>query len=304
MTEGEGASTTRFATIIDMKLKSFFVFSVFFLFACQSQDNLIKLSLSELNLELLVSHNGIKTKLSDINTNSEYTLDISDEVIFSGLDPLINTKDKTVSKLPEDSPSETSKAQTTDTKSFSRMEVFTSCLMKKEKYHYKKQFANYQSHFYIIDLLPEEILLEHQNKDPVSCSFLFIIRDKKENEYLYNLPSLPVLSVGKSASLKLLNDKNEEVFGQLINKDTMNRFDLILQQNRVASKIKFLCEGETTITQFELKSEQSLVSPFKLLQSLKPNQLPSGKKKCRILTYGKNNSANGITALFKLILKL
>ena len=305
MTGGEGASTTRFAIIIDMKIKSFVFFSVFFLFGCQPRNsNLIEHSLSELNLELLVNHNGTKTKLSDINTNSEYTLDLSDEVIFSGLEPLINTTDKTVSNLPTNSSSETSKPQTVDIKNFDktpgRMEVFTSCLMKKEKYHSKKQFAKYQSHFYIIDLLPEEILLEHQNKDPVSCSFLFIIRDKKENEYLYNLPSLPVLSVGKSASLKLLNDKNEETFGQLINKDTMNRFDLILQQDKIANKIKFLCVGETTITPFELKSEQSLVSPFKLLQSLKPNQLPSGKKKCRILTYGKNNSANGITASFQI----
>ena len=80
----------------------------------------------------------------------------------------------------------------------------------------------------------------------------------------------------------------------------MSRFDLILQQNRIASKIKFLCEGETTIPPFELKSEQSLVSPFKLLQSLKSNQLPSGKKKCRILTYEKTNSANGITASFQI----
>ena len=185
-----------------MKIKSFVFFSVFFLFGCQPRNsNLIEYSLSELSLELLVNHNGTKTKLSDINTNSEYTLDLSDEVIFSGLEPLINTKDKTASNLPTNSSSETSKPQTTDTKIFDktpgRMEVFTSCLMKKEKYHHKKRFTKYQSHFYIIDLLPEEILLEHQNKDPVSCSFLFIIRDKKENEYLYNLPSLPVLSVGK-----------------------------------------------------------------------------------------------------------
>ena len=295
-------------------MKSVVIFSVFALFGCQPQNSsLIEPSLSELNIELLVNHNGKKTKLSEINTNSEYTLNLSDEILFSGLDPLINKKDKTSeskkisdslkeSLQKKNSSAEDSKPQTVDAKNLkktpARMEAFTSCLMKKKKYTSGKQLVNYQSHFYIIDLLPEEILRKHQNKDSVSCSFLFIIRDKKENEYLYNLPLLPVLSVGGNVSLKLLNDKNEEAFGQIINKDNMNRYDLILQQNKVATKIKFLCEEEITIAPFELKSDQTLVSPFKLLQSLKKEQLPSGKKRCRILTYGKPHAANGVTAPF------
>lgn len=268
-----------------------------FLSSCQEEKEpeAEDISLSELNLELVESLSGKKIKLSEINKGGNYALRLSDIIFFENL------------KKVEDFQGSVSEKEI--------MEVSSTCLINKEainkeamnretmnretinretinkkRYTLNKKFSHYQSRFYILDLLPEELLLEHKKNNPVSCSFLFIIRDKKGNEHLYNMPLLPLLSVGESSSLKILNDKNQEVTGQLLRKDNMNRFDLILEQGRKAEKIKFLCEEipEKEII-FMLNQAHSLISPFQRLQSLKAEKIPYGKTKCRILTYEKIN---------------
>ena len=257
-------------------LNGFLFLFLFFILSCQGKrkSGVGDISLSELKPELVVSLSGKKVKLSEINTDGNYVLSLSDVIFFDSLKQLKGFQ-KSVSGREV-------------------MEVSSTCLMNRERYTLNKKFSYYQPRFYILDLLSEKLFLDHKKKNPVSCSFLFIIRDKGGNEYLYNIPLLPLLSVGEDSSLKILNDKNKALAGQVVNKDNMNHFDLILEQGRKAQKIKFLCEEllEKEMI-FLLSREQSLISPFKLLQSMKTEQLPYGKKKCRILTYEKMASGSG-----------
>ena len=172
--------------------------------------------------------------------------------------------------------------------------------MNNKKYVTKKQLTNYQSLFYVVDLMPEEIFLEYKKSATVSCSFLFTIRDAEENEHSYSLTQLPIFSIENNVGLKFLDDTNKEITGQSIKEDSMSQFSLITLHNKPVKKLKFLCEEVHPEIGFELDQNETLIFPFQFLQSLPENQLPSGKKKCRILTYGKNNSANGITALFQI----
>lgn len=259
--------------------KVFFLFLV--LFGCHKKtQSPSEISLPALNLELFLIQNGEKITLNEINKKGTYILDLSDEIVFTGLK--ISTNNQITKKT------------------FIPMETFTTCSMEGEKHVVEKQLTTYQTHFFLIDLLPEETLLNYKKESHVSCSFLFIIRDKAKNEYLYNLPLLPILSVGKDISLKLVNNKSKVSSSRLIDADNMNQFDLILQKGRKAVKIKFLCEEIKERISFDLNGEESIISPFKLLQSLKKEQFPKEKKKCRILTYGKNHFANGITRFFQI----
>ena len=269
--------------------KVFFLF--LFLFGCHKKtQSPSEISLPELNLKLFVIQNGKKITFNEINKKETYTLDLSDEIVFAGL------KISTINQNSKKSSDEINNPK----KIFIPMETFTTCSMEGEKHTTEKQLTAYQTHFFLIDLLPEETLLNYKKEYQVSCSFLFIIRDKTKNEYFYNLPLLPILSVGKDISLKLVDNKSDAVPNRIVDADNMNQFDLILQKDRKAVKIKFLCEEIKESIVFDLNSEESIVSPFKFLQSLQKEQLPEGKKKCRILTYGKNHSANGITRVFQI----
>ena len=266
-----------------------------FLSSCQGKkgSNAEDVSLSELKPELVVRLSGKKVKLSEINTDGEYALRLSDTIFFESLKKAKDFQGSISGK--------------------GVMEVSSTCLMNRERYRLNKKFSHYQSRFYILDLLPEEFLLKHKKKHPVSCSFLFVIRDKKQNEYLYNIPLLPLLSVGENSSLKILSDQNQPVNGKLLNKDNMSRFDLILEQERKAEQIKFLCEGVSEQEMvFMLNQPHTLISPFQLLQSVSAEHLPNNKKRCRILTYEKVKAgtkpghssqtymANGVSSFFSI----
>lgn len=276
-------------------------------------------SLPDLQPELMISLSGKKIKLSEINKAGNYTLNLSDEFLFNNLKGLkgFQKSDKkkrsdSIAIEQNDSIKEvnltegntstpkniSSESLASSDKAYSPMEVSMACLMEGKKYTFKKELSYYRSHFYIIDLLPEALLIEHEKENPVSCSFLFIIRDRDKNEYLYNIPLLPLMSVSNNSSLKILNDKNKPLSEHLIRKDNMNHFDLILEQGREAQKIKFLCEKNIDRDiAFILSEKQSLISPFKLLRSMKTEQLPSGKDKCRILTYEKIPLESGTDVL-------
>ena len=276
-----------------MKINCGFFFLFLFLLGCQRDLPKSDIPLTTLKPQLFVSQNGKKIPLIEINRNETHSLDLSDEIIFTGL----------TSSTPKPANQKAAAESKKSEKNLLNMKIFSTCLMKDKKHTVEKELTHYQSHFYILDLLPEKILLNYKKNTQVSCSFLFIIRDKKKNEYLYSLGTLPVLSVGNDVSLRLVNDKNEKATEQLIDADNMSRFDLILQKDKKASKIKFLCQEEKKKIHFNLSNSESVISPFKFLQSLQKEQLPSGKQICRILTYGKNRSANGVTGPFQIDFK-
>lgn len=285
---------------------SFVVFIVCFS-GCNSQDSLKRPppSLDTLQPKLLIIRGTEQTSLFDINRNPNYTLLMSDKIFFSGLKPLHQKDHKDVGKNSrekdgalKESATDSEKPQAAE--DFFLMEVFTSCLINSHKSTTAKQLTDYQTAFYIVDLLPPETLLQAKETSPPTCSFLFIIRDRNKNEYLYTLSSLSVISVEKNARLKLINDQNETAAGQIINASNMNAFDLILYQGSRFKKIKFLCEGLEKDINFEMESSLTVVAPFKFLQSLKQENLPSGKRKCRILTYGEEGFVNAISAAFNM----
>ena len=241
-------------------------------------------SLSNTKPELFIENlSGTKTKLSDINATPDSTLNLSDKIIFSDLD-LFSNQNNSIDKPII-------------------MEVSINCLMKNKKYTNRKQLTNYQPLFQVIDLLPEEIFIEYKKNTPISCSFLFVIRDDEKNEHSYSLASLPILSIENNVGLKLLDDTNQEFTGQAIPGNSINQFSLVALHNKAIKKLNFLCEKVQQKIDFELDQNETLVFPFQFLQSLPENQLPSDKKKCRILTYGKNNSVNGITTSFQIDFK-
>ena len=255
--------------------------------------------------KLFIKRGAEQTGLSEINRSPDYTLRLSDKIFFSGLKPLKQKKEhKDSLKNPakkDDSLKDRSETSTKEAPVLSDvffMEVFTSCLTGRHKFTAAKQLTDYQTEFYIVDLLPPDILLKAKKISPPVCSILFIVRDRKKNEYLYSLSSLSVLSAEKSSGLKLVNHKNEPAAKQTINLDTMNDFDLILHQGSRFKKIKFLCEETEKDIHFEMESGLTVVSPFKFLQSLPEESLPSGKKKCRILTYDQAGFANAVSAAF------
>ena len=100
------------------------------------------------------------------------------------------------------------------------MEIHTACLSEGIRYERSKA-QPYQARFYILDILPRKLLLAHKTGSPVSCSFIFSLRDKAGSEYSYVLDERPVASLSSEAFLQLKDEKNQPPLG-LIEKSALS----------------------------------------------------------------------------------
>ena len=146
------------------------------------------------------------------------------------------------------------------------MEIHSICTSEGNRYE-RIKLQPYQSNFYILDLLPRQLLLVPETRSPASCSFLFILRDAAGNVYSYLLAGRFVGSLSAETFLQLRDEKSRPPRG-LIGKSAMSGFQLIMRSDGKADRLQFLCEGLEDGQTWDSPKLFQTIAPFRVLQAL------------------------------------
>ena len=182
-----------------------------------------------------------------------------------------------------------------------KMKVFSSCSSSekaKKKIVREKGSSQYQSHFSILELLPEGALLSGA-EDPLSCDFIFILKDINSAPHQYTLAQQLIPLDTGSKDLFLIRAERgqwEESSRDLETIADLRQTFLMSGGGAPIESIRFICEGWSHQAKFSF-SDLGSRPVFMNLLSVR-DHLPRGKRLCRILSEGKAASVNGATKPF------
>ena len=249
--------------------------------------------------EAYLKSGGNLTGISKINRQLTL-LNLNDQIIFSDFSesPLFPWKIENNQKI------ENQKAVFQDLDSLKKedlkMKIFSSCSSfdkKEEKIIREKGSSQYQSHFSVLEILPEEALLS-EAKDPFSCSFIFTLNDINGNPHQYTLTQQLIPMDLENKDLFLIRASGGQwdgVFDQAANIDDILQTFLMNKGKAPIESVRFICEDWDHKASFS-SSNLGAKPVFMNLLSIR-DQLPGGTKLCRILSESKN-SVNGSTKPF------
>ncbi len=261
-------------------------------------------ALKSFSPEFYLKRGGRQINISEANRQPE-VLSLSDLAVFSDFSksPYFEWD------LAENQKAEDQKAVFYDLKDWKRrdlkeknlkMTVFSSCSSadgNKEKIIRERAAGQYQTHFSILELLPESALLS-QSEDPLSCAFIFTLNDRGGRPHQYTLTQqiIPVDLESKNLSLiKADGSRWREAFDDLETVDDLQQIFLLRETNEPFDSIRFICEGWSHQARFS-PLDMGARPVFMNLLSAR-DQLPGGKKLCRILSENKA-ALNGATKPF------
>ena len=245
--------------------------------------------------QLFVIQKDVSIPLSDFNDKS-MRWNFTDEIMFSG--------------VKEEKPPLDRKKDLKQLKQNYKIKITSNCLnQKNQKWERTVYFDFYKTRFAILDLLPEAVFLEKsREKNSVSCSFRFEVKAGPGPGFFYDIDSAPLAEQMKGGfDLRLTDGKTEARETFTIQPSSFNSFNLVLQENKEADAVKFLCEGEAPLLYNTGRLQRVINQPLNYLLT-EENKTAGGKKACRILAYNSKSAAGlqgglqGMTGFFVLSL--
>ena len=240
----------------------------------------------------------------DIKTlnREDRVLSLYDQIVFSNEKDFLSNKDK--------SPFSLKPLETLTNKKDIKVQVSSFCSQSKtdlkteqETDRLFQEMASVSSHssFSIIDLVPQEFLLEYLDKE-FYCSFIFAIKNKQKNFTYYSLTQQTIqagFADSQKSPLALIQETDigykYASANHTVHQKNINNTLLLNNTNQVATNYELFCEGVKIIDIPNFKINTGSIFTSLMTAEKWPEEI----KTCRF--FSKNNKQiTGVTRSFRL----